>query len=149
MKIARDAFFRRYRLEFGKIESKAKVKRISSLLSQIESDNALNKHIFDMSYVLATIHHEVGGTYKPIREWGRGKGRRYGKPDKKTGEVYYGRGYVQLTWDWNYKKLSTELKRYRHKRYQKEITHFLYYFPDKALQPSVAYDIISLGRRRS
>jgi predicted chitinase len=148
MKIDREKFFRRYRLEFGKIGSQNKVKRIEFLLRQLESDNAINKHIFDMSYLMATIHHEVGGTYKPIREWGRGRGKRYGIPDKKTGEVYYGRGFVQLTWASNYKKMSVELKRYKYSVYSREITHFLYYFPDKVLQPKCAYDIISLGLRR-
>lgn len=30
----------------------------------------------------------------------------YGKPDPTTGKVYYGRGFVQLTWERNYKTMS-------------------------------------------
>lgn len=57
-----------------------------------------------LSYALATIYHETGRTMLPIEEWGKGKGRPYGEPDPKTGQRYFGRGYVQLTWIDNYRK---------------------------------------------
>lgn len=60
------------------------------------------------AYALATAYHETAGTMQPIREYGRGKGRKYGKPGK-YGQVPYGRGYVQLTWDFNYEKADKEL----------------------------------------
>jgi hypothetical protein len=34
---------------------------------------------------------------QPIEEYGKGRGMPYGKPDPTTGQVYYGRGFVQLT----------------------------------------------------
>lgn len=61
-----------------------------------------------LAYLLATAKHETANTMQPIREWGQGKGRPYGVPDK-TGQVPYGRGYVQLTWDYNYAKADKEL----------------------------------------
>lgn len=60
------------------------------------------------AYALATAYHETAGTLRPIREYGKGKGREYGKPDK-TGQIPYGRGYVQLTWAENYAHADKEL----------------------------------------
>jgi hypothetical protein len=42
----------------------------------------------------------------PIEEYGKGKGQPYGKADPVTGEAYYGRGFVQLTWKDNYAKMT-------------------------------------------
>jgi predicted chitinase len=63
-----------------------------------------------IAYVLATVQHETGSTFMPVREayyiskdfdeaeaWRRAKLRYY---------PYYGRGYVQLTWEANYRKYS-------------------------------------------
>jgi putative chitinase len=44
-----------------------------------------------------------------IREVGRGRGKAYGIPHPKTGQVYYGRGPIQLTWYDNYLKFEKEL----------------------------------------
>lgn len=60
------------------------------------------------AYALATAYHETAGTMQPIREYGRGKGRKYGTPGK-HGQIAYGRGYVQLTWDYNYEKADQKL----------------------------------------
>jgi predicted chitinase len=43
---------------------------------------------------------------KPIEEYGHGAGHSYGQPDPETGQTYYGRGYVQLTWKTNYQKMA-------------------------------------------
>jgi hypothetical protein len=61
-----------------------------------------------ISYVLATIYHETAQTMRPIEEYGKGKGHSYGEPDPETGQVYYGRGYVQLTWRENYRRAGRE-----------------------------------------
>ena len=63
-----------------------------------------------VAYALATAYHETAGTMRPIKEYGRGRGRRYGVPGKHFGQVAYGRGYVQLTWDYNYERADKELK---------------------------------------
>ncbi|MEZ2604546.1 peptidoglycan-binding protein [Kluyvera intermedia] len=57
-----------------------------------------------LAYVLATTYHETAFTMQPIEEYGRGAGHSYGEPDPETGQAYYGRGYVQLTWEENYQK---------------------------------------------
>lgn len=56
------------------------------------------------AYMLATVIHETAGTMLPLEEYGKGRNRPYGKPDVITGKVYFGRGYVQLTWKYNYEK---------------------------------------------
>ncbi|HEU0310665.1 MAG TPA: hypothetical protein VFR36_05555 [Sphingomicrobium sp.] len=64
-----------------------------------------------LAYILATAYHETAHTMQPIREFGRGRGRKYGKPVAEHGnQVAYGRGYVQLTWSWNYQRADRELK---------------------------------------
>ena len=62
-----------------------------------------------LSYMLATAFHETAHTMRPLREYGRGRGRRYGRRDPQTRKTYYGRGYVQLTWKNNYKKAGNKL----------------------------------------
>ena len=59
-----------------------------------------------LAYSLATTIHETASTMAPIEEYGKGKGQPYGVPDPVTGEAYYGRGFVQLTWKENYAKMT-------------------------------------------
>ena len=54
-----------------------------------------------LAYVFATAWWETDKKMQPIDEYGKGKGKPYGKPTK-TGQTYYGRGFVQLTWERNY-----------------------------------------------
>jgi putative chitinase len=62
-----------------------------------------------LAYMLATAHHETDRTMQPIEEYGKGKGRPYGKADPDTGFAYYGRGFVQLTWKANYAAMGKKL----------------------------------------
>ena len=57
-----------------------------------------------LAYVLATTYHETAHTMKPVREYGSEK---YLKSKKYY--PYVGRGYVQITWETNYKKASIKL----------------------------------------
>ena len=61
------------------------------------------------AYVLATAAHETAGQLRPVREYGKGAGMAYGKPGRNGGQVPYGRGDVQLTWDTNYERADREL----------------------------------------
>jgi peptidoglycan hydrolase-like protein with peptidoglycan-binding domain len=70
-----------------------------------------------IAYVMATVQHEVAGTYKPIKEFG-GASRPYAP--------YFGRGYVQLTHKTNYQKYTDIL----------DID--LVSNPDKVLDPQIA-----------
>ena len=59
-----------------------------------------------LAYALATTYHETDQQMQPIEEYGKGRGTRYGKADPSTGQIYYGRGFVQLTWARNYRTMS-------------------------------------------
>ncbi len=61
-----------------------------------------------LAYVLGTAFHETAKAMQPVREIGRGKGKKYGKVDQ-TGKAPYGRGHVQLTWRENYVRADKEL----------------------------------------
>lgn len=61
------------------------------------------------AYALATAYHETAGTMTPIKEYGRGQGRPYGVAGKHAGQIAFGRGYVQLTWDYNYELMDKAL----------------------------------------
>lgn len=96
-----------------------------------------------LAYVLATVFAEVGKKMAPVREGFKKTDkearahvshRPYGKPagpGKK--HVYYGRGYVQLTWDYNYKAQGTKLG------------VDLLNKPDLALDPTNAVQILVRG----
>jgi len=104
------------------------------LLGFIEAD----ENIIDprwAAYMLATTYHETAITWLPIAEYGKGKGKKYGVPDPTTGQIYYGRGYVQLTWPGNYKTIG------------KILGIDLYHHPDAAMNPETAYKIMSYGMR--
>lgn len=87
----------------------------------------------DVAYILATVKHETAHTYLPIAEYGFGKGKSYGEKDPLTDQIYYGRGYIQLTWKENYAKFGQLLGL------------DLINNPDLALEPDNAYNIMILG----
>jgi len=98
-----------------------------------------------LAYILATDFHETGGRMQPVRETfarsdkearRRIASRRYGKPEGRFGQVYYGRGDVQLTWGENYKRMGTVLGLP------------LYAKPDMALDPKVSKRILIEGMIR-
>lgn len=83
-------------------EQKGKVHDFSNKQGTIaairyECDRQLLTLSSQKAYVLATVEHETDRTFKPIDEYGGSK-TRY--------SPYWGRGYVQLTWQSNYQKYS-------------------------------------------
>lgn len=69
-----------------------------------------------LAYVLATAYHETARTMAPIAEYGKGKNYDYGKQLKMSRkpyvtpkQIYYGRGFVQLTWYENYEAMGKQL----------------------------------------
>ncbi len=74
----------------------------------LEEAEARKVPVNDLAYILATTFHETAGRMQPIAEYGKGKGKKYGVPGK-YGQIPYGRGYVQLTWDENYEKADKKL----------------------------------------
>lgn len=147
----RDSFFSAYRSAFGSLTS-TQLSGLESLLSSMEQDNNTS-NIKHFAYMLATLKHETANTFHPITEYGsvsyfnkydpvladtatrRATAKANGNTARGDGYKYRGRGYVQITWKNNYKRLGDALG------------YDLVNNPDNALDPVVAYKIMSYGMR--
>ena len=97
-----------------------------------------NKHSLEYNqaaYVLATAWHETNNTMLPVieaywlsEEWRRKNLRYY---------PWYGRGFVQLTWEENYKRADTKLG----------LNGDLIKKPSLAQDPEIAAEILVLGSK--
>jgi predicted chitinase len=123
--------------------SQSQVDGIEAILTAIENAGITDER--KTAYILATIFHECAKTMQPIAEFGKGAGRDYGKKLKMGGgpgkripyntpdELYYGRGYVQLTWYENYENMG-------------RLLHVdLLNIPGLALEPAIAAAIMIKG----
>lgn len=141
MRFDRDRLYSFYRAGFGPLNQK-QVDALNVLLPLFESDRAMTD-VRWIAYCLATTLHETAGTYRPIEEYGKGGGKPYGRaisvttPTGKTWRRYYGRGYVQLTWEKNYRTMSERLG----------MGTTLHLQPERAMEPAIAYAIMSVGMR--
>jgi hypothetical protein len=140
MRFDRAKFIASYTAAFG-APSQTQTDGLDEILAAAEADTEISD-IRWLAYMLATVKHECADRWKPIEEFGKGKGRKYGNPvtvtdpaGKQFTNVYYGRGYVQLTWDWNYRQFGNFLK------------NRLLYEPQLALDAAIAYQIMSYGMR--
>lgn len=79
-----------------------------------------------LAYIMATAWHETAQRMQPIEEFGRGRGKAYAP-------TYYGRGFVQITWERNYARLSDVID-------VDLVTH-----PEKALEMDNAIQILFEG----
>ena len=103
------------RSHFGRL-NQSQVDGFNAVLSAINQyGSPANKPAY-VAYMLATAWHETASTMQPIAEYGKGKGRPYGKRIDVHGgrysdslPIYYGRGYVQLTWLTNYVFMKNRL----------------------------------------
>lgn len=117
----------------------AAVRAITGSLDQVQVDT-INRLLAGAShwstawlaYGLATAWHEC--RLRPIAEIGKGRGRKYGKVGK-YGQVPYGRGLVQLTWDFNYEWADKAL----------DLNGSLLRNFDRALEPDIAARILVVG----
>jgi hypothetical protein len=117
------------------------------LLSQMSQDTAVAAGgcgVQSAAYMMATVEHETWRRYMPVEEVGRGEGHPYGDglivvcaDDSERTNIYYGRGYVQLTWQANYFRLGQALG----------LGRALVEEPERALEPATAYEILSIGMR--
>ncbi|HEY4807638.1 MAG TPA: glycoside hydrolase family 19 protein [Roseiarcus sp.] len=105
-KINRNFFFTQVRRTlFANNLRQSQVDGINAILDGWEAKYAADDDRW-LAYALATTYHETDQHMQPIEEYGKGRGMPYGKPDPTTGQVYYGRGFVQLTWERNYKTMT-------------------------------------------
>lgn len=144
MKLNREKFFTEYRKRFGKVTQK-QVTAIEVFLTELEKYPI---SIREAAYIFATTYHETAKTFLPLEEYGKGRGKAYGKAI--NGKKYYGRGYVQLTWDYNYEKATTELKKQFPaivKAYEDKhgVKFDLLQFPEQAMDAEIACAILVVG----
>lgn len=117
-------FFAGVRGSFGPLSQK-QVDGFNDILGYAKN---VRTRVDNLAYLLATVWHETAFTMQPIKEQG---GLKYLKSKKYW--PYFGRGYVQLTWDYNYKKAS-----------QKFGVDFLK-DPDKVMEKRYALPILFAG----
>jgi len=93
-----------------------------------------------IKYVLATAQHETNGTFKPVKEaywlsdgWRKRNLRYY---------PYYGRGYVQITWESNYRKFSKILTEH----YKSEYIDLVKY-PELVMNEEISMFILVYGMK--
>jgi hypothetical protein len=131
--VDRELYFSGVRARFGALVQ-AQTDGHTALLDGMALDRPLTD-LRHAAYILATAYHETDRTMRPIREYGRGRGKRYGKPGPHGGQVAYGRGYVQLTWPDNYARADRELA----------LGGALIADYDLAMEPGIAYRILARG----
>lgn len=126
----RAAFFAALRARnsgvFGTSLSQAQVDGINGILAAFETHGDGRRST--LAYALATAYHETGRRMVPVREGfattdagarravaklAKTRGptsppARYGVSTPPYGHAYYGRGHVQLTWDFNYRGSSAD-----------------------------------------
>lgn len=88
----------------GKLSVK-QVQGMETIWDALEAQSAITDFC-QIAYIFATVFWETDRTMQPIAEYGKGKGKRYGVPAGPFGKIYYGRGFVQLTWLANYQKAT-------------------------------------------
>lgn len=84
-----------------------------------------------LAYAFATACHETAFTMQPIKEYGS-----QSYLQSKPYYPYYGRGYVQLTWEDNYRKMGSKLG-----------VNMLGDNKDRALEPEIAAEVMYAGMR--
>lgn len=146
MSVNRSNFYSRLRSDkvlFPLGLQQSAVDTIEAALTEFESRGMTD--LRHLAYMLATARGEVGAAMKPVREGFKSTdadARAYVKRNFPhyamviNGQVYYGRGLVQLTWERNYKVMSTLLG------------IDLVNNPDLALEPEVAVQILFEGMLR-
>lgn len=126
---------------FGSEMTQDQVDGQEAIIGQWEKGPAImNPDLRWLAYPLATTAHETGMEMQPIEEYGKGEGMSYGKKDPETGQTYYGRGYVQLTWRDNYRRATEELGLAGE--------YDLEWNASKALDPQIAADTMFRGMQQ-
>jgi putative chitinase len=138
MRFLERVLFEQYEYEFSREPATARDREgIQKLLGFIGDDDRI-RDVRWAAYIMATCQHECA--YHPIEEFPASRnGRPYNNPvtvqcgGHAVQHVYYGRGYVQLTWENNYRSMGSL------------IGEDLVCHPERALDPDVAYKVLSIG----
>lgn len=131
MMFDRSIFFSRVRSSlFNGTLSQSQVDGMNYMLDVFERDYNW-PDLRWLAYAFATAYHETAFTMQPIKEYGS-----QSYLQSKPYFPYYGRGYVQLTWEDNYRKMGTKLG-----------VNMLGNNMDRALEPEIAAEVMYAGMR--
>jgi hypothetical protein len=148
----RDTFFGDLQGRTGIVLEPAARAGLGFLLGQLEADPDFTQ-FRDAAYVLATIRWETGQTYTPVKEK---RARRDRNPqlwkvqNRYWPSGFYGRGYVQITWEKNYRAAGDRLTGTVFTTDAGPMTVRSETFvddPDLVLEPHIAYSIAARGMR--
>ena len=115
-----------------KWDSSLKSDQISNARAIMTECQQYTTNVNQLAYILSTAFGESG--FRPIKEIRARAGTKlHTVQNKYWGSGYFGRGYVQITWDYNYKKFG------------EKIGVNLLGNPDLALRPDIAGKIICYG----
>lgn len=110
---------------------------LNTLLILIETDDKW-ENTGELAYFFATIGWETGWTFAPIEERRASNNQQDIRriQDRYWNTGYFGRGYVQLTWRENYKKMGDILG------------VNLVNNPEELLKPKISYEVAAIGMRQ-
>lgn len=129
--IKRETFFNKVRATpFGGSLSQSQVDGMNFMLDVFERDYNW-PDLRWLAYAFASAFHETAFTMQPIKEYGS-----QSYLQSKPYYPYFGRGYVQLTWEDNYRKMGDKLG-----------VNLLGENKDKALDPQIAAAVMYSGMR--
>ncbi len=122
------------------------------LLGAIQEDPGFAQ-IPDVAYFLATIRWESASTFQPVKERRAdptANPQLYQLQDRYWNTGFFGRGYVQITWERNYQNAGQRLAGMTFQLPSRNVTmqaDTLVNEPDLALEPPIAYQIAARGMR--
>ena len=128
--MSKQGFFEAYREAFGPLKEDQVVGLEFLLDKLVELPPSSLEHA---AYMLATVKHETADTYQPVKEGYWIKNAEQWRKNNLRYYPWYGRGYVQLTWEYNYRKAS-------------QLLHMdLTTDPDAVMEPTTSYMILLRG----
>ena len=126
-------FFDYFRANLAHSLSAQQVQGTEAVLNEFANSGYTDERL--LACCLGTDWHETATRMWPIKEFGLGRGHPYGVPGHNNGQIAYGRGLVQLTWDANYEAADHKLG----------LNGALIANYDLALDPSIAAKILIRG----
>jgi len=148
----RNIFFRDFSNRSRLTLSTNQLAGLEFLLEKIETDTEYSM-IREISYVLATIRWETAETFQPIKEKRFNRSthpKAWENQDVYWRTGFFGRGYVQITWEKNYCEAGTWLAGRKFQIFGNEILieqETLVQNPEFVLDPEVSYAICANGMR--
>jgi hypothetical protein len=157
MKFDKVTFFNDYKGRFGPLKQ-IEVDGLDFLLDQIAADKDFSM-LRQVAYVLATVKGETG-VFQPLKEKRANRNKQpklFNQQQKYFPTGFFGRGYVQLTFEGNYRlageKLAGTVIEIQNKDGSKrnltisKDTFVKKEGQDLVMQPTVAYQILARGMR--